>query len=65
MDEHGIVRRNIIPDVGFAPTRKVQRIDAAHAITAEFEVAFFGGKRDRKRAVARDRYSLADGSGRH
>ena len=52
MDEHGLVRPDIVPEAGSAAAWETQRLDAGSADLAEFEVAIVGSERDRKPSVA-------------
>jgi pseudoazurin len=53
MNEHRLVRPDVVPHARFAPARKAQRLDADQADLAEFEATIIGGKRDRKPTIAR------------
>ncbi|MCK1335507.1 hypothetical protein IVB38_05555 [Bradyrhizobium sp. 38] len=53
MDEHRLVRPDVVPHARFALARKAQRLDADQADLAEFEATIIGGKRDRKLTIAR------------
>jgi hypothetical protein len=55
----------LLPDAGFAPARKTQRLDPGCADIAEFEVAIVRGKCDRKPDIARGSAASAAHSDRH